>query len=432
MKFTRQNFHKTPSSVTSHSRLPRLLQIRWLGQFTDGIFQSALASFVLFSPERESNPVGAALAFAVVLLPYSLVGPYAGVILDRFSRQRIIQLANALRAIDLIVIAVLVKSGSTGFLLTFFVLIAFGINRLILSGLSAGLPLLVTKTHLIAANALAVTGGTLSVVIGGGIGIWIKNLLDHSHRSDYSDSLLIVIACIGYAVSAITTTRLSRDEIGPQKHEIAGVGWREMLEGFHLLRQHDDAFRGILATAFQRGGLTALTLMGLLLERNFFNSPKNPDAGLRGFAFALGIAGIGIGIGSILSPFGVAKLGRHRWIRLMVISATPFLIIFAMNQKEYLLIAAAFFVGLGGQAVKVTNDALVQSKIEDKYRGRVFAFYDIAVNTAIVLGAIVAAVILPTNGKSFLLPSLIAGLFVLVSIVLLRPAKFSARLNPTT
>jgi MFS family permease len=105
-----------------------------LGQFTDGIFQSALASFVLFSPERQSNAVSAALAFAVVLLPYSMVGPYAGVILDRFSRQRIVQLANVLRAIDLIVIAVLVKSGSTGFLLTLFVLIAFGLNRLILSG----------------------------------------------------------------------------------------------------------------------------------------------------------------------------------------------------------------------------------------------------------------------------------------------------------
>ena len=432
MKFTRAFILGTSSSVAPRSRLPRLLQIRWLGQFTDGIFQSALASFVLFSPERQSNAVSAALAFAVVLLPYSLVGPYAGVILDRFSRQRIVQLANALRAVDLIVIAILVKSGSTGFLLTFFVLLAFGINRLILSGLSAGLPLLVTRMQLIAANALAVTGGTLSVVIGGGVGIGIKNLLDHSHRSDYSDSLLIVIACIGYAVSAITTTRLGRDELGPQEHEISGVGWREMLEGFHLLRLHGDAFRGILATGFQRGGLTALTLMGLLLERNFFNSPKNPDVGLRGFAFALGIAGVGIGIGSIITPFGVAKLGRHRWIRLMMIGAVPFLIIFALKQNEYLLIAAAFFVGLGGQAVKVTNDALVQSKIEDEFRGRVFAFYDIVVNTTIVLGAIVAAVILPTNGKSLLLPILISGLYLLTSMILLSPAKFSGRSNPTT
>jgi MFS family permease len=115
-----------------------------------------------------------------------------------------------------------------------------------------------------------------------------------------------------------------------------------------------------------------------------------------------------------------------------MITAVPFLIIFALKQNEYLLITAAFFVGLGGQAVKVTNDALVQSKIEDEYRGRVFAFYDVAVNAAIVLGAIVAAVILPTSGKSLLLPILISGLYLLVSMILLRPVKFSARSNPTT
>jgi len=414
------------------TKFPRLLQIRWLGQITDGIFQSALASFVLFSPERQSNAVAAALAFAVVLLPYSLVGPYAGVILDRFSRQRIVQFANAFRALDLIIIAILVKNGSTGLALTLFVLVAFGINRLILAGLSAGLPLLVTKNQLITANALAVTGGTIGVVIGGGIGIGIKNLLDHSHKSDLSDSMLVVIAASCYLLNAIICSRLGRKDLGPLEHEVASEGWREMLEGFHLLRQHVDAFRGIAATAIQRGGLTSLTLMGLLLERNFYHSPNNPDAGLRGFAIALAIAGVGIGIGSVISPIGVAKYGRHRWIRIMMIGAVPFVAAVAISPKEYLLITAAFFVGLCGQAVKVTNDALVQSKIDDSYRGRVFAFYDIAVNAAIVLGAIVAAVVLPKNGVSVFLPVIICALYFGVAAMMLRPTKFSARALPTT
>ncbi|MEI6407249.1 MAG: MFS transporter [Actinomycetes bacterium] len=418
---------KIPRVVAAGGRFPRLLHIRWLGQITDGIFQSALASFVLFSPERQSNAVAAALAFAVVLLPYSLVGPFAGVFLDRFPRQRIVQLANFFRAADLIVIAILVKSGATGLLLTLFVLIAFGTNRLILAGLSAGLPLLVSKTELIAANALAVTGGTIGVVIGGGIGIGIKNFLDKSHGTDISDSLLIVLACLGYLASGVITSRLKRNEIGPIEQIPSTAGWREMSEGFNLLKEHGDALRGILATAFQRGGLTALTLMGLLLERNHYHSPNNPDAGLRGFAIALGIAGVGVGLGSIISPFGVMKMGRHRWIRLMMVGATPALILFAFSTKEIFLVVAAFFVGLCGQAVKVTNDALVQSKIEDEYRGRVFAFYDVAVNGAIVLGAIVAAFVLPKTGNSALLPLLITALYSWVAIFLLRPRCFSAR-----
>ena len=357
------------------SRLPVLLQIRWLGQFTDGLFQSSLASFVLFSPERQPNAVAAAIAFAVVLLPYSLVGPYAGIFLDRFSRQKIVQISNLIRAIDLVLIAVAIKGGLTGIPLTLLVLVAFGINRLILAGLSAGLPLVVKKSELIAANALAVTGGTIGVVIGGGAGIGLKKILDHTHKSDFSDAVIIALAAVLYIVAASITHRLKHREIGPKEHELSQEirGWREMLEGFHILREHSDALRGILATAVQRGGLTALTLMGLLLERNTYHLSNNPDAGLSGFALALGIAGVGIGIGSLITPVFVERIGRHRWIRLMMVSSIPLLIIFLVSQQQWALILAAFFVGLCGQAVKVTNDALVQSKIHDEYRGRVFA-----------------------------------------------------------
>jgi MFS family permease len=411
----------------------RLLQIRWLGQISDGIFQSALASFVLFSPERQPNATAAAGAFTVVLLPYSFVGPYAGIFLDRFSRQRIIQLANILRAVDLIVIAILIKSGTTGIALTLFVLIAFGINRLILSGLSAGLPLLVSKEDLVSANALAVTGGTIGVVIGGGIGIAIKNLLDRSNRGDLSDALLIGIGALCYLLASVLTSRLGRNVIGPHEHEVPleSKGWREMVEGFRILKNHGDALRGIFATAIQRSGLTALILMGLLLERNTFNSPGNPSAGLRGFGFALAVAGVGIGVGAFISPIGVAKFGRHRWIRISLVVPFPLLITFGFFPNEWLLFILAFFVGGFGQCVKVSNDALVQSKIQDEYRGRIFAFYDVVVNSGIILGAVFAAALLPKDGKSLAVPVIISVGYASTGFIVLARANFSASSRPT-
>jgi MFS family permease len=408
------------------SKLPQILTIRWLGQVGDGIFQSALASFVLFSPERQPNAVGAATAFAVVLLPYSFVGPYAGVFLDRFSRQRIVQFSNFIRATDLALIAIFIKSGATGAGLTLLVLVAFGINRLILSGLSAGLPLIVERDELISANALAVTGGSIGVVIGGGIGIGVKKLFDAHGKSDLSDAKVILIAMLLYIASALFTRRLERRDIGPAEHEITPEvrGWRELQEGLRILKNHPDALRGIFATAIQRGGLTALTLMGLLLERNSFNPPSNPDAGLAGFAKALAVAGIGFGVGSFITPFFVNYFGRHRWIRMMMVAPIPFLVLFAFIPQVWLLLTTAFFIATCGQAVKVTNDALVQSQIADEYRGRVFAFYDVAVNGLIVLGAIVAAVLLPTSGKSAVLPLTTVVVFLAASLLLLRRSKF--------
>jgi len=411
-----------------HPRLSRLLGVRWSGQATDGLFQSALASFVLFSPERQADALSAAIAFAVVLLPYSLVGPFVGTILDRVSRQRALLFANTARGINLLVVAWLVFSGQTGIELTVFVLIAFGINRLILAGLSAGLPLVIESKSLISANALAVTGGSVLVVLGGGLGVAIRNLFDSLAVADHADAMLVLIASGGYLTASLLAMRLGRKEIGPLPHEVKEAsikeGLIEMREGFAFLRTHQDAIRGILATAVQRGGITALTLTALLLQRNTFNSPDNPEDGLRGFGIVLAIAGIGITIGALTAPYGVARFGRHRWIKWSMLLSAFGPLILVVSQTEIALALTGFFVALCGQNVKVTNDALVQSKIDDYYRGRVFAVYDVLVNGAIVSGGLIAALLLPTSGVTPWVPALVSAMYLLVALRLLRPKKF--------
>ena len=409
-------------------KLFRLLRIRWSGQITDGIFQSALASFILFSPERQASAVNAAVAFAVVLLPYSIVGPFVGTLLDRFSRQRAIFFANLTRSLTLVVIALLIFNGRTGLEITVFVLIAFGVNRLILAGLSAGIPLMTTPKELISANALAVTGGSVWVVLGGGIGLGIRQLLDLSGSADNADAVLILAAALGYLIAALLTSLLGKTEIGPRPHEIVKgsftQGLIEMREGFQFLKDHADAARGIAATAIHRGGLTALTLTALLLERNTFNDPADSEAGLTGLSVTLSIAATGFIIGALAAPYGVRKVGRHRWIRLSIFAASFGSLLLVIDRTPILLGATAFFAAMFGQSVKVTNDALVQSKIDDYFRGRVFSVYDVVVNSAIVTGALFAAWILPISGDSWLLPLIVSISWVLVATVLLRPEKF--------
>ena len=409
-------------------KLFRLLRVRWTGQLTDGIFQSALASFVLFSPERQASAVNAAVAFAVVLLPYSIVGPFVGTILDRFSRQRAIFFANITRAATLLVIAFLMYNNYTGIEITVFVLIAFGVNRLILAGLSAGIPLMTTPQSLISANALAVTGGSVWVVLGGGIGLGIRKLLDASASADRADAIIILVAACGFLAAALLGGLLKKDEIGPLPHEVVRgsftQGLREMRDGFRFLEEHADAARGIAATAIHRGGLTAFTLTALLLERNTFNDPADSEAGLAGLSVTLSIAAVGFVIGAVAAPYGVRKVGRHRWMRLSIAAASVSALFLVIDRTPLFLALTAFFTSLCGQSVKVTNDALVQSKIDDVFRGRVFAVYDVLVNAAIVTGALIAAWVLPISGDTWVLPLMISITWALVATVLLRPKKF--------
>ena len=397
---------------------------------TDGIFQSALASFILFSPERQANALGAALAFAVVLLPYSIIGPFVGTILDRVSRQRAIAFSNLSRVITLSIIALLLFQGHTGIEITIFVLVAFGVNRLILAGLSAGIPLMIESKSLISANALAVTGGSVWVVLGGGIGLGMRSLLDSVTNADSADAFIILLGAVGYLTAALFASRLKKDEIGPLEHEIKNAsftqGLIEMREGVKFLSQNVDAARGIAAVAVHRGGITALTLIALLLERNTFHDPADSEAGLAGLSFTLSIAACGFIVGAVIAPYGVRKVGRHRWMRLMLSASTlgPLFIVF--SRTPLTLAIAAFLTALFGQSLKVTNDALVQSKIDDIYRGRVFSVYDVVVNGAIVSGAVIAALLLPDTGDSYLVPTIVAGIYFIAGARLLRSRVFFA------
>jgi hypothetical protein len=384
----------------------------------------------LFSPERQANALSAAIGFAVVLLPYSIVGPFVGTILDRVSRQRALFFANLARSANLLVVAAFVFSGATGVALTVVVLIAFGINRLILAALSAGLPLLIDSKSLITANAIAVTGGSVLVVIGGGIGVGVRALVDGAALADQADSLLILLASGGYLTAALLSGRLNKYEIGPMAHEKAAASFRQgftdMREGIDFLRKNIDTARGIAATAVHRGGLTALTLTALLLERNTFNDPASPEDGLQGFGIALTIAGIGVFLGAFLAPYGVARFGRHRWIKFAMYASAFSPIFLAIWQTEVALAVTAFLTAFCGQNIKVTNDALVQSKIDDYYRGRVFAVYDVVVNSAIVSGGLIAALLLPTSGVTAKVPLFVMGAYLFVAVVILRPSKFKA------
>jgi len=411
-------------------KFSRLLRVRWTGQMADGIFQSALASFVLFSPERQANALSAALAFAVVLLPYSVIGPFVGTILDRISRQRAIAYSNLIRAVTLILVAFLIFQGRTGVELTIFILIAFGVNRLILAGLSAGIPLMIESKSLISANALAVTGGSVWVVLGGGIGLGLRRLINGVATADHADGYIILAGAVCYLLAALFASTLTKKEIGPLDHEIKSAsfsqGLIEMREGFKFLRQHVDAARGIAAVAIHRGGITAMTLIALLLERNTFHDPADSEAGLAGLSFTLSLAACGFVVGAVIAPSGVRKVGRHRWMRFSLLASAsgPLFIIFV--RTPITLAIAAIITALFGQSLKVTNDALVQSKIDDIYRGRVFSVYDVVVNGAIVSGAVIAAVLLPDTGDSFLVPLLVVAAYLIAGLRLLRSRVFFA------
>ena len=110
----------------------RLLLIRLLGQFGDGVFQISLAGAVLFNPERQAHASEVAAGFAVILLPYCLIGPFAGVLLDRWWRERVLVVANLVRAVLVLGVAAEVAVGIDNQPFYISALVVVSVNRFFL------------------------------------------------------------------------------------------------------------------------------------------------------------------------------------------------------------------------------------------------------------------------------------------------------------
>ena len=85
----------------------RLLELRAASQFGDGLFQAGLAGALLFNPDRAAGPWEIVAAFAVLFLPYSVLGPFAGALLDRWDRRLVFVGANLGRLVLMLGIAAL-------------------------------------------------------------------------------------------------------------------------------------------------------------------------------------------------------------------------------------------------------------------------------------------------------------------------------------
>ncbi len=184
--------------------------MRLVGQLADGCFQAGLASFVFFSPERQPSALRVALAFAVILLPYSVIGPFAGVLLDRWSRQRVLVVANLIRAVGCLGVAGLVLAGRADGLFLGAALAVIGVNRFVLSGLSAALPQVVEPDTLVTANAVSSTAGTLATVAGVGVGVLLRLV---AGSEDSGVATVVGTGGLGYGLAALLASKVLRDPI---------------------------------------------------------------------------------------------------------------------------------------------------------------------------------------------------------------------------
>ena len=381
----------------------RLFSVRLTSQLGDGVFQVALASYALFSDDQPS-PAAIASALAVVLLPFSLLGPFAGVLLDRWSRRQVLARANFVRVGLVLVVAAVVAAELPDPVFYGVVLLALSVNRFLLAALSAALPHTVLREELVTANALTPTAGTMAFVVGLTVGGVLRGVGPEAWDADVT---VLATAALLYAGAGALALRIPRDLLGPdfdpdRPAVRAAVGHvvRGLLDGLRHLRERRSAAAALAVVGSQRYWFGISTVSLVLLYRNHFNGPAETDAAFADLATATLVGGAGFLTAALVTPTMTGRLGPRRWVLLLLGLAAVAQVFPAGLYTEGGLLVSAFVLGLAAQGIKICADTLVQLGVDDAYRGRVFSLYDVLFNVAFVAAAVTAAVVRPADGVS--------------------------------
>ncbi|MBV9141479.1 MAG: MFS transporter [Pseudonocardiales bacterium] len=387
--------------------LGRLLASRFAAQWGDGVFQAGLGGAVLFNPERQAAPMAIAAGLAVLLLPYSLVGPFTGALLDRWDRRRILMVANLLRGVPIVAVALAVGVGVAGAPLYLGALLVTGLSRFVLVGMSAGLPHVAPPHQLVQANALAATVGAAVTALGGMCAIGLRGLIGPGNTASAG---VTAVAVLGSLVAAAIAAGLPRGALGPDRlgagepgrpaagtiHAVAS-GLRD---GLAAAARVPSVAAGLLALLVHRLSLGIATLVALLLYRNFFTPHGLFRAGLAGVCELLAAGAAGLLLAAVLTPALVARFGRRRTVHGALLTAGSALATLGPPMIMPTLLLAAFVLATAGQVVKLSLDATVQADVVDSARGRVFALYDTLFNVGYVLAVALAATVVPPTGRA--------------------------------
>jgi MFS family permease len=377
----------------------RLLFTRFSAHWGNGMYQAGLAGAVLFNPERAADALAIAGGFATLLLPYSVVGPFAGALLDRWDRRKVLIFASLLRSFSILATAVAVGSGTAGLGLFSLALFSEGVARFIGSGLSASLPHVVPASSVLAANAFSATWGSVVSVLGGGCAIGLRALVG---ADDSGSAVVTAVAALGGIGAALIAARFARGLLGPDtvdepSNPVLAVA-RGLSDGAKAAWRTPSVTAGFIALFAHRASFGVSLLVTVLLMRNYFSDAGIFRAGLPGLGQMAAFGGAGILIAGLLTARLIRLFGRRRVILGALLLAALAQAGLGLPMVVPAALLASFLVTGAGQVLKLCVDSSIQLDVADEARGRVFSLYDTLFNITQVVAVSLAATVVPANG----------------------------------
>jgi len=358
----------------------------WLGQiisqFGDRLGQMALIGFVYLKAPGSAFEIAKILSFTII--PVFLIGPLAGVYVDRWDRRRTMYACDLLRSALVLTIPLFLfytKYMSPIYLIIF---VVFCLGRFFVPAKLSIIPDLVDTKDLLIANSLVNITGMIAAILGFGIsGVLVEWL--GARSGFYLDALSFLVS--GVLIFLITKRSNASMSLKKVSQEIVEVIKKSVVQEIkdgvlYFVNNKDIRFTaGVTFIVWSALGAIYVILI-VFVQKTLHSATK--DLGL-----LVMFLGIGLFLGSLIYGRFGQRLSHYKTIFASLVLSGIMLIVFALtiHYYPYFLVAAmlSFLLGLLVSPIMIASNTIIHNVSENEMRGKIFSSMEIVMHVGFLL-----------------------------------------------
>ena len=369
----------------------------WLGQlvsnFGDRLNQMALVALVY--QRNPGNEVALAKLISFTLIPVFIIGPIAGVWVDRLNRRNVMIISDIMRGILVLAIPFFIVANQI-LPIYFMIFLMFSISRFFIPSKMAIIPELVSKDKLLIANSLQDT----THMIGNVVGLMVAGFIVNIRYVGAIGGFYIDSATFFFSATLIAMIALKNNRPHDVREDLRATGQAlgsslkrsvlgEIKDGFKYLAEHRD-MRFIIYVLFTLlAGIGAISCVIIVFIQNAFGTSTR-HIGFFGTYLVCGLF-----LGTLLYGRLGQKLDKRRTIQASFIMSGIFIMLFTLSVSRYpnvfLAGALSALIGAAVSPMMASLNTLTHETVPEEARGRIFSSLEVVIHLAFLIFMFVAA-----------------------------------------
>jgi len=390
----------------------------WLGQIIsqlgDRLYQMALIGFVYSRAPGSAYEIAKVLSFTII--PVFLVGPIAGVYVDRWNRRKILFVCDFLRAALVLAIPAFLFYTKNLLPIYLIIFVVFSIGRFFVPAKLSIVPELVENKDLLIANSLINTTGMIAAILGFGFGGVIVELL--GVRSGF------YLNGLGFLISGILIFRIAKRH--PALHGNIKTSGREILEvmrksvlaevrdgAVYFIKNKEIRFTAWMIFALWAALGSAYVVIIVFIQKTLHSATKD-----------LGLLVMFLGVGLFLGSFVYGKFGQRlshfKAVFSSLVLSGMMLIIFAAMVHRYpnFIVAAisAFLLGIVISPMMIATNTIVHNASSGSMLGKIFSSLEIVMHLGFLIFMFISSV-LAEKFAPFIILVAVGSIIMLLGVI---------------